>query len=308
MTPSWWTWSLPLGRWFATDVRLHWSLMVIAVLHAVEAVLGGVPFWWIGVLLLVPFFSILLHEFGHVTAARLCGGQADRIVMWAMGGLAMCSAPMRPAPQFFVAAAGPLVNLVIAGLIVLTFPASLSGTGAAYASHGLLGATLAYIVAWEIANLLFNLIPCYPMDGGRMLRAGLWPVVGYRTAQRWTIVVAWVVLVAAGVWALLTSQAWLVLLVVVGVMAVLQEQRMIREGLDPYFQDQVVRDTPPLLVRWRASRAAAAEQRTARIRAEEDAVLDRLLAKVSAEGLPSLTPAERRQLHAISDRRRQESP
>ena len=181
-------WSLRCGSVFGVEVRLHWSLLLLTAVQALQAISAGLPWHWLPVLLLIPFFSVLLHEFGHVTAARLTGGSADRIVMWMFGGLAFCAVPPSPGRQFFVAAAGPAVTFALAAIgIIVVAQGLMPEVGAVWSRQGELMAVVAYATSLNAGLLLFNLIPCYPLDGGKMLRCTLWPVIGLRRAALATI-------------------------------------------------------------------------------------------------------------------------
>lgn len=118
---------------------------------------------------LLLFASILLHELGHALVARRYGVQIEGIQLWLLGGVArMRNAVHLPGEELRFALAGPAVTLVIAtafGLAVAVLPAS--------APDGLV-ALLAYQALVNVMILVFNLMPAFPLDGGRVLRAILW--------------------------------------------------------------------------------------------------------------------------------------
>ncbi len=307
-----WNWSLPCGSIFGISVSLHWTLLLLTAFNAFGAIREGMPWWWLPVLLVIPPLSVLLHEFGHAGAARLAGGSCDRIVLWMLGGAAMCDAPPRPWHQFAVAAAGPLVNALIAAgcLLGLAFLGARphwdvrSGIDAA----GVLGGILAFAAATNLMLLVFNLLPIYPLDGGRMARAALWPFAGRRRAVRWTLVLGWVGVALMAAWGLWSQDILLFAIALMLGMAVLTEQRLVAQGYDPEFGDvEAVPERGGTLERWRQRRAEAADDRAEQAAASEQAELDRLLEKVSKDGLPSLTAGERRTLLRISERERQKA-
>lgn len=306
---GWLNWALPCGRIAGIDISIHWTLLLLSAFHAFGAIREGLPWWWLPLLLLVPPVSVLLHEFGHAGAARLAGGSCERIVLWMLGGAAMCSAPPRAWPQFAVAAAGPLVSLLLAGAALLGATALaghlVTDLGSAYHAAGVPGALLAFVFVTNLWLLLFNLLPCYPLDGGRMARAALWPVAGRRRAVRWTLWLAYACIVLGLVWAMWSQSLMLLVLVIFLLMSVVREHQMMRQGYDPEFGDYEIYERGSAFDRWRARRAAAAAERDERHAAAEQAELDRLLAKVSAGGLPSLSESERRMLRRISERERQ---
>ena len=122
---------------------------------------------------LALFAIVLLHEFGHSLACRQVGGSANEITLWPLGGVAFVSPPPRAGAVLWSIAAGPLVNGVLLVLLTLANPFL----------HGLaLSASATHFVRqlWWINFMLlaFNLLPVYPLDGGQILRALLWFVLG----------------------------------------------------------------------------------------------------------------------------------
>ncbi len=179
--------SLKIARLFSIEVRLHWTLivfgavlMLIPLPHTLDESL-----WRFGLLAMI-YASVLLHEFGHTFAARFCDGYSDRIVMWPLGGLAFVQLPENPVAHFFTALAGPLVSLAIWAGAFFSAPFT----------SGLLQLTLLQLAAFNGTILLFNLLPAYPLDGGRMLQAILWRWMGHSRAMWVTVHVAMVLAVA----------------------------------------------------------------------------------------------------------------
>ncbi|MCB0529028.1 MAG: site-2 protease family protein, partial [Saprospiraceae bacterium] len=192
--------SLKLFTWFGIPVHLHWTfglifLYALWVGHANELD-------WIGTIWLMGFFialftCVLLHEYGHSLTARRYGVETRDIILTPIGGIARLEKmPEKPMQEFLVAIAGPMVNVVIAallfGLSMLIFDGErwelfkwflrdqllLSGgedAGDVMEESGIaLSGILFYLpvlVATNIALVVFNLIPAFPMDGGRILRA-----------------------------------------------------------------------------------------------------------------------------------------
>jgi Zn-dependent protease len=139
---------------------------------------------------LLFFLSILLHELGHAVVAMRNGITIAGIDLWLFGGVAKMSRDTHsPGVEFRVAVAGPVVTLLIAALCLAigTLSAgSLSdfGNSAAFDAEGTAGgleATLAFLLSINLLLLLFNLIPAFPLDGGRIARAIIWKVTGDRT-------------------------------------------------------------------------------------------------------------------------------
>ena len=171
-------WSWKLGRFSGIDTYVHASFLLLVAWAAWAAYAGaGTGLAAIfGVVFLVGVFgSVLLHELGHALVARRYGIQTRRIILLPIGGLAQLEGePETPKQELAVALAGPAVNLVIAfGLFFFSAIGMPSYFGLA---HGLMIANLSLAV--------FNLIPAFPMDGGRALRAFLSMRMGHVRATR----------------------------------------------------------------------------------------------------------------------------
>ena len=139
---------------------------------------------------LLFFLSILLHELGHAVVAIRNGIAIAGIDLWLFGGVAkMSRTPQSPGVEFRVAVAGPLVTLVIAILcaglgILVAGGADDFWNAVAFDAEGTAGglvAMLAYLPSINVVLLVFNLIPAFPLDGGRIARAITWKVTGDRT-------------------------------------------------------------------------------------------------------------------------------
>ena len=137
---------------------------------------------------LLFYFSIVLHELGHALVARHLGIAVERIDLWFFGGLAQLrSQPETPGAEFAVAVAGPLVTLAIAigcgvaGLLVdsssrFVDVATLSATASVSPAYLL----LSFVATMNVVLFLFNLVPGFPLDGGRMAFAAAWKATGDR--------------------------------------------------------------------------------------------------------------------------------
>jgi Zn-dependent protease len=180
-------WGLPVGRIAGIHVRVHWLLLLYWASQLNSYLRAGIDSraallaWALGAALF--FGSVLLHELGHAFAARRVGGRATEILLWPLGGLAYCVAPETWRAQLAVAAGGPLVTL---GIALVSFAAFTLG-GALL--DGLTGtARLAAIVSEEVLVdrnfylLVLNLIPLYPLDGGRIVHASVWGFWTWRGA------------------------------------------------------------------------------------------------------------------------------
>ncbi|HEX8833678.1 MAG TPA: site-2 protease family protein, partial [Abditibacteriaceae bacterium] len=194
------TGSVYLFTWMSIPVRIHATLilyLVFSILGAGQR--GGMSLKDAATSAAILFGIVLLHEFGHCIAARKVGGDANEILLWPLGGLAYIRTPQRPWPSFVGTAGGPLVNVVICavtGLILLSmtrFQGSLSinpltpfggDPGINIQTLELIFSNgFAYILYWiysvSFSLLVFNLLPIFPMDGGRIFQTMLWPKLGF---------------------------------------------------------------------------------------------------------------------------------
>src|SRR5262249_6956914 len=113
-------------------------------------------------------------EFGHALACRSVGGKAERIILWPLGGVAFVEPPPRPGAVLWSIAAGPLVNVVLVPLTVTLWIVAGRVTG----SEGDLYHFFLALTVMNLVNLIFNLMPFYPLDGGQILRSLLWFFLG----------------------------------------------------------------------------------------------------------------------------------
>jgi len=184
LAPSWW-----LGSFV---VVVLYAPLVGRLLPGAGAVLS----WSLAVAFaLLLGVSVFAHELGHTLVALRMDIPVRRLRLFLLGGLSeVARSPKRPAQEGLVAVAGPLVSLALAGgcgLLLLTVPS---------------GATWLLVAQCAVANLavaLFNLLPGLPLDGGRMLRAGVWALTGTRgSGTKAAVVGGWLVAAGLAVWAL----------------------------------------------------------------------------------------------------------
>jgi Zn-dependent protease len=218
------TMGLPVGQIAGIAIYVHWLLLAQWIFGLDRVIRPGsqgsdVLEWLLMVVLM--FGSILLHELGHCFAARKVGGHADEIILWPLGGLAFCDCPRHWKAHFIVAAGGPLVTVAI---IALSYPA-FHFVGEAWPELWLneyFGTAHWILVGWNILILIFNLIPLYPMDGGRIFHALAWRHYsrqggyewgGYSRANRLTLYVSRGTAIAGLVWAAWDQNLVLVVLI-----------------------------------------------------------------------------------------------
>jgi Zn-dependent protease len=168
--------SIRLFRLAGIDLYLHWSWFLVAYYIIDQRADQYTSVSWNVLEYLALFGIVLLHELGHSLACRQVGGQADRIVLWPLGGVAYVQPPQRPGATLWSIAAGPLVNVVlIPTFLLLAKLMGTSGIAAAAPNAYRLVVTIVYI---NIGLLVFNLLPIYPLDGGQILRSLLWFLLG----------------------------------------------------------------------------------------------------------------------------------
>ena len=180
------SWSITLGSFGGTLVRLHVTFLLLLVwLGAVFYAQGGVEAAVAGLVFIALLFTcVVLHEFGHIVAARRYGVRTPDIVLLPIGGVARLERiPEDPKEEIVVAVAGPLVNVAIAALLFVVLGFTLPQEGFDPSRPGV-ALVLANLFWANVILVLFNLIPAFPMDGGRVLRALLAKRMGYAQGTR----------------------------------------------------------------------------------------------------------------------------
>jgi Zn-dependent protease len=165
-------WSFRVATVAGIEVRIHATFVLLLGFYAWMGYLGG---QWEGaqasvIFMLLLFLCVLLHEFGHAFAARVFGIRTPDITLLPIGGLARLEKmPSSPWQEFVIAVAGPAVNVVIVAVLVLVTGEPLQGRGLLQLS----GSESLVVALLKVNCLLiaFNMIPAFPMDGGRVLRA-----------------------------------------------------------------------------------------------------------------------------------------
>jgi Zn-dependent protease/CBS domain-containing protein len=180
-------WSWKLGKFAGIDVYVHATFILLLVwiaslhwmsAHNVEAMLVGIAF------MLALFGSVLLHEFGHALTAKAFGIGTRDITLLPIGGISRIEKmPAEPRQELAVALAGPAVNIVIAALLFVFLLARNAWVPLGELSL-MRGSLIERVLLANISLLFFNLLPAFPMDGGRALRALLACWVNYGQATR----------------------------------------------------------------------------------------------------------------------------
>ena len=174
-------WSLNIGSVAGTAMRIHVTfLLFLAWIFGVSYFAGGPQAAWNALLFMVLLFlCVLLHEFGHIFAARAFGVATPEVILLPIGGVARLERiPERPSEEFLIAIAGPAVNVAIAALLVLVGGANLAPDHLV-AIESMNASLVDRLAEVNVFLAVFNLIPAFPMDGGRVLRALLATRFGY---------------------------------------------------------------------------------------------------------------------------------
>lgn len=206
--------SFRLTRLAGIDIKLHFTFPLILIWGAVQwAAPHGAQGALFGALLMAAVFAcVALHELGHALTARWLGIPVREIVLLPIGGVALLARnPRTPLHELLIAVAGPLVNVGIAfalGTVLLpqgSLPSwGLPGEGGV--GEPSLQTALVWLFGSNLLLALFNLVPAFPTDGGRILRAVLAMLMDYRRATRITTAAGQFLAVVAGVWALFNGQ------------------------------------------------------------------------------------------------------
>ena len=327
------SWNISLGRWLGVHVRLHGFFVLLAALllfRPYDDVFahGALA---LGVLLL----SVLAHEMGHCVAAWRHGGSVDQILLWPLGGLSHVHVSHDPHQELSTALAGPLVNLTIC---VVTFPlvAWLLGSWDRVAmllnpfltpwSNDGLTITVAlefvFWINWWLA--MVNLLPAFPLDGGRALRALLWRHLGYRTAVLHVVRSATITSLGLIVIAWFISAAHVHAVVPLLLVAMLlyfsgrQEAQRLHEPVEdvaPAYEfaaglptldalDESPEPEPGPIRRWLDHRREVRERRQQELEANEERRLDEVLERLQQFGMQGLSPEDQALLNRVSARYR----
>jgi stage IV sporulation protein FB len=315
------SWSFPVMRIAGITVRLHVLFLVFVVVVLAQSAsvttdgsIGVLP----ALLALAALFLVILtHEFGHCIACRAKGGSASEVLLWPLGGLASCSPPERPDAHLWTAIGGPLVNVGFIAVLTpwiglesgqwwgraIPNPLDLAGLvqradfGEDLAGWLRMFVLLTNYIAWVL--LLFNLIPMFPLDGGRILQALLWRRMGHGPSMRFACRAGIVGAVAIGVGALIGESTMILGIAIFGGFTCVATARQLESerdflGYDPdpselaSVEEEIRRDEP---------------RRPATPRPEE-AELDRILDKIARSGIESLSESERKALQRATDEKR----
>jgi Zn-dependent protease len=198
--------SFRLFRLGGISVYLHWSWLVVAGFSLQYRMDKYASQAWAVAEYLSLFVIVLMHEFGHALACRSVGGRADHIILWPLGGIAFVNPPPRPGALLWSIAAGPLVNVA---LVPVTVGAMFLASALGLPESSDASVFLLNLARMNLVLLVFNLLPVYPLDGGQIVRALLWYVVGQIRSLLIASVLGMVVAVIAIGVAVYAQDTWL---------------------------------------------------------------------------------------------------
>ncbi len=243
--------SIRLFRLLGIDVFLHWSWLLVALfqVNRGQAMYGSV--FWSALEYIALFAIVTMHEFGHALACRSVGGRAERIMLWPLGGVAYVQPPPRAGAQLWSIIAGPLVNLVLIAplyFLYITFQNQ----------PGNIGLFFKWINIINIALLIFNMLPLYPLDGGQVLRSVLWFFVGPKTSLKIASIIG---LIGAGIGAALALMTGSIWLIIMAAFAGMQSYAGFKRASMPVMEEEIpfhtdyqcpsCNNSPPALEIWR---------------------------------------------------------
>jgi Zn-dependent protease len=180
--------SIRLGTVFGLRIGVNWSLGVVFLLLSYTLAGGfqqdvpglpGAAYWSAAVVAVIVFYaSLLAHEIGHALMARRLGVEVEGITLWLFGGVARLRGQAATAgTEAKIAVVGPIVSLALGAFFFgLTFAVQLAG------GPDLAGDVCFWLAATNVVLALFNLVPAFPLDGGRLLKSALWKRSGNRFA------------------------------------------------------------------------------------------------------------------------------
>ncbi len=223
-------WSIKIGRFVGIDVYMHLTFLLligwVALVHwqqgrSIGAMVAGVLF------ILAIFLCVVLHEFGHALMARRYGIATRDIILLPIGGVArLQKIPSQPVQELWVALAGPTVNVIIAVALFVWLQATASWEPVERLTVTT-GPFLERLMAVNMFMIVFNMLPAFPMDGGRVLRAVMATRMAYGRATRTAASIGRGMAVLFGLMGLVYNPMLLFIAIFVWLGAT-QEERLIR--------------------------------------------------------------------------------
>jgi stage IV sporulation protein FB len=311
--------SVSIGTWFGIRVRIHATLIILVIFRLLGSHVQGDDLADRAISMAALFAIILLHEFGHCFASRWMGGQPDDILMWPLGGLASANPPHRPIPTLVTVIGGPAVNVIIClitglylFLVVGDVPLNpFNPVMVVQMRPSQFSMYVGWVYLMSYYLLLFNLLPIFPLDGGQILQSSLWWKIGY---YRSMLIACTTGMIGAVMLTMFGAVRFDLMLIFIGISSFVlcyQRRQMLREmgpeamaEADLFELAAAESHAEPKRKRLSARAIKKAQRAAAEERAEQERI-DEILAKVSAQGMSSLTWTERRALKKATERQRQ---
>jgi stage IV sporulation protein FB len=343
------SWSIPFTRITGILVRIHllFILFMVAQIGSAANKYGSAIALEMFLFQIMLFSIVLMHELGHCYAARSVGGSADEILLWPLGGLAYVNHPHNAWASFITTAGGPAVNLVlflITGVVMLIvgYWPPINPLWNPWGNITQIGGGdfPTFVLPWYITWLarffflnwflfLFNVLCIgFPMDGGRLLQAALWPKYGYYTATKIACYGGFAIAALLCLWSIIfldkhhyeaiVTTFMLAIFVFMTCQQELQRLEMGTPDEDPFGYDfsqgytslersaRAKEKQPSILQRWMAERAEKKRVKEEEERLADEQRVDELLAKINhGGGIQALTSEEQRFMKRVSAKLRQ---
>lgn len=305
-------WALPLYRLWGITVKLHVIFLIFIAIELIRtASPNSIGFWPAVIMLLAVFGLVLLHEYGHCFACRGVQGEADEIMLWPLGGLAYCRPPHHWKSELITVLGGPGVNVVLlpilGGLVYLVTNewryVVFNPFNPVWPQGGYLEMTVFLLHFVNLVLLGFNmLVPMYPMDAGRVVHCLMWRKIGYEKSLWISCNIGFGAAVVLLVVAFAFGQMLLLAIALFGGITCWQQKQSLKMmGFEPQYaaayeaaEQSQKREGPS------RSQLSAIKKRQ-----EEEARVEKLLAKIAQQGMGSLSPRERKFLDRVSQKKRQ---
>ena len=185
---------------FGVPIKVHWSfvfliaLLTISVASIIDGGVSGISttgvYLWSFLTTVALLTTLVCHEYGHIFAARHYGIDTNRVLLFLLGGAAeIMEESKTPRQEFMIAAAGPVVSLLFAGLflgLTVLLPVSFGAVEGGVEFSSGFAAFLILTGVLNIAIVVFNLIPAFPLDGGRLFYATMWKLLGFEKGVKVT--------------------------------------------------------------------------------------------------------------------------
>jgi Zn-dependent protease len=331
------SWSIPLFRISGIQVRIHILFLLFIIIVLIRAAGTGSKttsgptfgdFRIASLAMVVLFFVVLAHELGHCLACRRAGGDADEILLWPLGGLAFCQPANQWKAHLVTVLGGPLVNVLIIALAAPVLGAitgiwwtvaipnpiePLAGLSHAAVAGNWALMALYLINATSVVLLALNLVPMFPLDGGRLLQAIVWRSEGYVRSMQIAVRVGYIGAILLALVGFVMYDLFLVAVAAFGAVTCYITGKQL-EWTEAVMGE---RDEYAMSLRYGEAddddddgRAERAREREADRKAQREQLeaeeVDRILQKISTSGMDSLTKRELRLLKSVSDRKRRQ--